>query len=71
MTEQVLRALFDFQKFSGNRKLEAVIQDTQSRQAAALTESELEFVNAAGVPEIMGLQGGEGSDDKDDPWKQH
>ena len=70
MTEHVLRKLFDFQKFALNSKLDALIQDTQSRQAASLSESELAYVNAAGIPEMMGLLNDE-SPNKDDPWNQH
>lgn len=70
MTEQVLKRLFDFQKFSRNSRLEALIRDTDSRQATALSESELSFVNAAGVPEMMGLQSRKELE-KDDTWKQH
>ena len=46
-----------------------MIRDTQSRQAVSLSESELAFVNAAGIPEIMGFNGGDVSQ-KDDPWTQ-
>lgn len=68
MTEQVLRKLFDFQRFSRNKKLEAMIQDTQSRQASSLSENELSYVNAAGIFEIMGYHE---DPPKDDPWNQH
>ena len=67
MTEQMIKRLFDFHRFSPSNKLEALIQDTDSRQASALSESELTYVNAAGVPEMMGMRAGEESD-KDDPW---
>ena len=70
MTEQILRTLFDFQRFSRNRRLEVLIQDTESRQASALSESELSYVNAAGIPEMMGFHDGEESN-KDDPWNQY
>lgn len=66
MTEKTLKNLFDFQRFAINSSLEKIIQDTQSRIPSALSENELSFVNAAGVPEIMGLQSGGESDD--DPW---
>ena len=69
MTEQMIRRLFDFHRFSPNSRLEALIQDTDSRQASALSESELSYVNAAGVPEMMGMHLGDESD-KDDPWNQ-
>ena len=67
MTEQVLRTVFDFQRFAHNSRLDELIEDTQSRQAISLSESELSYVNAAGVPGMMGLVGG-GESDKDDPW---
>ena len=66
MTDQVLRGLFDFQKFARNKKLDALIQDTQSRQNSSLSESELAYVNAAGIPEIMGFRVGD-PDNKDIP----
>ena len=68
MTEQVLKTLFDFQRFSRNARLDALIRETSSRQTAALSERELGYVNAAGVPEMMGMHI-EGKSDKDDPWK--
>ena len=49
-----LKDLFDFQRFANNEKLNALIQDTLSRLPSSLTEEELSFVSAAGVPEIMG-----------------
>ena len=70
MTEQVLKRLFDFQRFARNNKLDAIIEDTLSRQNSALSEHELSYVNAAGIPEIMGFTGGDTSS-KDDPWNQH
>ena len=51
-----LKDLFDFQRFANNEKLNALIQDTQSRIPSSLSEDELSFVNAAGVPEIMGYK---------------
>lgn len=51
-----LKDLFDFQRFANNEKLNALIQDTQSRLPSSLSEEELSFVNAAGVPEIMGYK---------------
>jgi hypothetical protein len=42
------------------------IQGTESCKPTALSEEDLSLVNAAGVPEIMGLQSGGESDD--DPW---
>jgi hypothetical protein len=70
MTEQVLRSLFDFQRLIRNPKLDAMIENTRSETAIFLSESELEYVNAAGIPEMMGLSG-EDSDQKDSPWNLH
>ena len=67
MTQQVLKALFDFQKFARNTQLDSLIEETQSRMAVSLSEDELAHVNAAGVPEMMGFSDRDGSD-KDDPW---
>lgn len=69
MTDQVLRRLFDYQRFARCKKLDVLIQDTQSRQAVSLSESELSYVNAAGIPEIMGMVPPD-PDDKDGPWNQ-
>lgn len=55
MTQQVLKALFDFQKFARNTQLDSLIEETQSRMAVSLSEDELAYVNAAGVPEMMGF----------------
>lgn len=46
--DKMLKALFDFQKFSGNSQLEAMIRDTESRYGNALSDDDLEYVNAAG-----------------------
>lgn len=70
MTEQVLKSLFDFQRFARNQKLDALIRDTESRHVSSLSESELSYVNAAGVPEMMNLQD-RGTDHKGDPWNQY
>ena len=57
MTEQTLKNLFDFQRFSRNSSLEKIIQDTQSRMPSALSDDELAYVSAAGAPEIMAYTG--------------
>ena len=50
--ENVLKGLFDFQKFEGNRALQQLIDSTHSRYAAReLDLDEMAFVAAAGVPE--------------------
>ncbi len=69
MIEQKLRHLFDFQRFSGNKKLHNLIQDTDSRYSRSLSEQELNFVNAAGVPGMMNIKDQDNTN-KDDPWKK-
>ena len=46
--EKKLYNLFDFQKFSGNERLAKIIFDTEGRYGNALSEDDLEAVNAAG-----------------------
>lgn len=46
--EKTLKRLFDYQKFSGNSRLEAMIRDTESRYDNVLSDDDLEYVNAAG-----------------------
>ena len=57
MTEQTLKNLFDFQRFSRSSGLEKIIQDTQSRMPSARSEDKLAYVSAAGAPEIMAYTG--------------
>lgn len=47
-TEAKLLSIFDFQRFEGNKKMQALIDDTESRYAYALSDDDLEWVNAAG-----------------------
>ncbi len=50
----MLSALFDFQKFDGNADLQRVIDATHARYAKhELTIEEMEWVNAAGAPEVL------------------
>lgn len=70
MTEQVLRTLFDFQKFARNQKLDAMLEKTRSHFSQSLSEDELAYVNAAGVPEMMRYSSRE-QDDKDNQWNQY
>lgn len=46
--EKKLYNLFDFQKFSGNERLAKIIFDTEGRYGNALSDDDLEAVNAAG-----------------------
>ncbi len=43
-----LKEMFDYQKFSGNSRLAAMIKDTESRYGAILSEDDLDMVSAAG-----------------------
>jgi hypothetical protein len=48
MMEEKLRRLFDFQKFSENLRLAEMMDETEKRYGEALSDEELEQVNAAG-----------------------
>ena len=51
--ESKLRQLFDFQKFEGNSELQQLIDSVHARYAVReLSLDDMEFVAAAGVPEI-------------------
>ena len=44
-----LSQVFDFQRFQHNERLESIISDVENRYAHALTDGDLEQVNAAGT----------------------
>lgn len=46
--EDVLKGLFDFQRFSKNPSLAGMIADVESRYNHELSDEDLEEVNAAG-----------------------
>ncbi len=48
--EKTLKALFDFQRFSGNSRLAEIISDTEKRYDNTLSDDDLENVSAAGEP---------------------
>ena len=51
MTEKQLFRAFDFHRFAGSARLQAVIDAARARMSArALTDEELDEVAAAGVP---------------------
>ena len=51
--EGMLKRLFDFQKFEGDKDLQDVIDSTHARyNARELSLDEMEFVAAAGMPEL-------------------
>lgn len=45
--EQMLRRIFDYQRFSPNRRLSAIISDVENR-CRALDDEDLSLVSAAG-----------------------
>lgn len=49
-TTKKLTALFDYQRFAGNERLQALIADTENRCLNALSDDDLEWVSAAGEP---------------------
>ncbi len=51
-----LKDLFEYQKFAGNSRLEAMIRSTESRYGSKLGLDDLEFINAAGTPEMIQKQ---------------
>ena len=52
--ENMLKQLFDFQKFEGNKELQRLIDATHGRYQARreLSLDEMEYVAAAGIPEL-------------------
>lgn len=50
--EQILKELFDYQRFQGNIKLKILIADTESRYITELSDEEMGAVSAAGSPEL-------------------
>ena len=52
MTEKRLHQAFDYQRFAGNERLQAVIDASHARSAAQLSDDDLEQV-AAGVQEQL------------------
>ena len=43
-----LTALFDYQRFERNKRLQSLIEDTENRCMNALSDDDLEWVSAAG-----------------------
>lgn len=48
---KTIKAMFEYQQFEENPKLQALIRETENRFVRALTDDDLRFVNAAGVPD--------------------
>lgn len=51
--ENRLKKLFDYHRFENNAKLSQVIENTERRFSAELSECELEMVSAAGEFEVV------------------
>ena len=47
-TQKKLTALFEYQRFAGNERLQTLIADTENRCLNALSDEDLEWVSAAG-----------------------
>lgn len=47
--EKTLKSLFEYQKFEQNKELAQMIAKTESKYEAALSDEELDMINAAGV----------------------
>ena len=48
-----LRDMFDFQRFSGNEKLCSMIRRAEEHSGSRLSFDDLDFVNAAGTPDML------------------
>ncbi len=46
--KNIVKNLFDFQKFKANKHLAALIAETESRYTKELSEDDIELINAAG-----------------------
>lgn len=46
--ENILKKLFDYQKFENNENLEKIIKDSQKKRLAKLSDDKLQLLNAAG-----------------------
>lgn len=47
--EKKLKQMFDYQAFSGNKDIERMMKEAESRYAVALSDDDLFLVNAAGT----------------------
>ncbi len=46
--EKKLKSLFEFQRFAGNDRIAKMIEETNNRYAAELSDEDIAFDNAAG-----------------------
>lgn len=57
--DKKLKSMFEYQKFAQNSRLSKLIADTENRYAShELADDDLWLVNAAGAPEMDGLDSG-------------
>lgn len=47
--ENKLKALFEYQKFEGNPRLQRIIEETEKKYSNVLSDDQLELVSAAGT----------------------
>ena len=57
--EDQLKKLFEYQRFEQNEKLGKLIQETEGRYAAELSDDDLSLVSAAGEHERAAAFGGD------------
>ena len=78
-----LKDLFDYQKFAENARMGNLIRDTESRYGMkeedggsesffrqSLSSSDLNYINAAGIPEIWQANSAPDPDKKDMLWNK-
>ena len=65
--ERKLKNLFDYQKFRGNARLEAMLADVEQRYGNAISDDDLSAVSAAG--DLYSIHAREASTREDTPWK--
>ena len=61
--ERKIANLFDFQKFQQHPALQRVIDSVHSRYVAELSPENMEWVSAAGIPDLARLKKGNAGDD--------
>lgn len=62
--KDILRELFDYQRFAENKRLAALIERTQFLNAESLSDDDLEYVSAAGDADAVRI--GKKDEERDD-----
>ncbi len=62
--KDILRELFDYQRFAENKRLAALIERTQFLNAESLSDDDLEYVSAAGDADAARI--GKKDEERDD-----